>query len=321
MAISPSGRLLAIDFTKGEQRTIIVQDLVARKAIAGIKVGEVKVRQMEWAGDDHLLITSSATSGILGTLSSRAEWYLASDLNIPAKRFTPLLADLPDMSGANVIFDFPTVRTIAGKTTVFVSGVHFDADSSGASLYRIALDTDRSNLVAVGDTLARNFVIGVDGKVLAEDEYNPIANTWGVKVFPNGVPKEVQDRKVGIEGPGLDGLGRDGRSILIEDHEGGVDTLRELSPDGAALSDPLPVEHWDDLIRDPATDRLIGTVALVGDELRYNYFDPKGRKATHYEDMTVDVQPDPKRSQRPGGVGRGRGGVSRRPGEPGFQLR
>jgi propane monooxygenase small subunit len=27
----------------------------------------------------------------------------------------------------------------------------------------------------------------------------------------------------------------------------------------------------------------------------YNYFEPKGRKATHYEDMTVDVQPDPKR--------------------------
>jgi propane monooxygenase small subunit len=31
------------------------------------------------------------------------------------------------------------------------------------------------------------------------------------------------------------------------------------------------------------------------DSRRYNYFDPKGRKASHYEDMTVDVQPDPKR--------------------------
>ena len=27
--------------------------------------------------------------------------------------------------------------------------------------------------------------------------------------------------------------------------------------------------------------------------VKYNYFEPKGRKATHYEDMTVDVQPDP----------------------------
>ena len=31
------------------------------------------------------------------------------------------------------------------------------------------------------------------------------------------------------------------------------------------------------------------------DSRRYNYFEPKGRKATHYEDMTVDVQPDPER--------------------------
>ena len=31
------------------------------------------------------------------------------------------------------------------------------------------------------------------------------------------------------------------------------------------------------------------------DSRKYNYFEPKGRKATHYEDMTVDVQPDPER--------------------------
>jgi len=31
------------------------------------------------------------------------------------------------------------------------------------------------------------------------------------------------------------------------------------------------------------------------DSRRYNYFEPKGRKATLYEDVTVDVQPDPAR--------------------------
>jgi propane monooxygenase small subunit len=39
-----------------------------------------------------------------------------------------------------------------------------------------------------------------------------------------------------------------------------------------------------------------GAATFAGsDSRKYNYFDPKGRKATHYEDMTVDVQPDPKR--------------------------
>jgi propane monooxygenase small subunit len=31
------------------------------------------------------------------------------------------------------------------------------------------------------------------------------------------------------------------------------------------------------------------------DSRRYRYFDPKGKRASHYEDMTVDVQPDPER--------------------------
>jgi propane monooxygenase small subunit len=31
------------------------------------------------------------------------------------------------------------------------------------------------------------------------------------------------------------------------------------------------------------------------DSRAYNYFTPKGRRATHYEDVTVDVQPDPER--------------------------
>lgn len=39
-----------------------------------------------------------------------------------------------------------------------------------------------------------------------------------------------------------------------------------------------------------------GAATFAGSESRrYNYFDPKGKRATHYEDVTVDVQPDPER--------------------------
>ena len=68
-------------------------------------------------------------------MSARAEWFVASDLNIPAKRFTSLLGDLPDMSGANVIYGYPVVRRIGGGTTVFVTGVHFAYEGGGTSLY------------------------------------------------------------------------------------------------------------------------------------------------------------------------------------------
>lgn len=39
-----------------------------------------------------------------------------------------------------------------------------------------------------------------------------------------------------------------------------------------------------------------GSKTFAGsDSRKYNYFEPKGRKATLYEDVTVDVQPDPSR--------------------------
>ncbi|QHI97530.1 toluene hydroxylase [Xylophilus rhododendri] len=44
------------------------------------------------------------------------------------------------------------------------------------------------------------------------------------------------------------------------------------------------------------TSGAAGAAKFAGsDSRKYNYFTPKGRKATHYEDMTLDVQPDPKR--------------------------
>ena len=46
----------------------------------------------------------------------------------------------------------------------------------------------------------------------------------------------------------------------------------------------------------PNKSGAAGSATFPGsDSRKYNYFEPKGRKATHYEDMTVDVQPDPER--------------------------
>jgi propane monooxygenase small subunit len=47
------------------------------------------------------------------------------------------------------------------------------------------------------------------------------------------------------------------------------------------------------------------------DARRYNYYTPAGRKQTHYEDVTVEVQPDPRHYLSQGwlyGFSDGRGG-------------
>ncbi|MEO1680396.1 MAG: aromatic/alkene monooxygenase hydroxylase subunit beta [Pseudomonadota bacterium] len=51
----------------------------------------------------------------------------------------------------------------------------------------------------------------------------------------------------------------------------------------------------------PAISSSVGSgaagaaVFADSDSRKYRYFEPRGRRATHYEDVTVDVQPDPER--------------------------
>jgi len=62
------------------------------------------------------------------------------------------------------------------------------------------------------------------------------------------------------------------------------------------MADPTTVA---DLSTGPAihvTNADAGATTFSGSDSRnYNYFTPKGRHASVYEDVTVDVQPDPKR--------------------------
>lgn len=46
----------------------------------------------------------------------------------------------------------------------------------------------------------------------------------------------------------------------------------------------------------PVKSGAAGAATFAGsDSRKFNYYEPKGRKATHYEDVTLDVQPDPER--------------------------
>jgi propane 2-monooxygenase small subunit len=52
----------------------------------------------------------------------------------------------------------------------------------------------------------------------------------------------------------------------------------------------------EDVMQSDQKSGAAGAAEFPGsDSRKFNYFDPKGRKATHYEDMTLDVQPDPER--------------------------
>ncbi len=50
MRISPDGDRIAYAITDGERRTLIIKNLATGAVIAGLNLGEQKIRNIQWAG-------------------------------------------------------------------------------------------------------------------------------------------------------------------------------------------------------------------------------------------------------------------------------
>jgi dipeptidyl aminopeptidase/acylaminoacyl peptidase len=280
IAISPSGRLLAIAFVKDEQRTIVVEDLALKKPVNGVRLGATKLRGLEWAGDNHLILLSSFTGGSIDVMVDKTEWWVATDFNLATKKVAPLLSDAN--LAMNVVEGMPIVRQIDGKLYLLAQGIYFGGrvdEAAGVrirhselAMFKIDLDGDRSSLMSDDGTAVNGYVVDANGAPAAESTYDAVARQWTLKVWHDRQWRTAQTRTAAIETPELLGLGRDGHSILVRGLDDKVNEMREISADGATVSDPLPGPQTGSLIHDPATHRLLGVATLNGDELEYNFY-------------------------------------------------
>lgn len=278
IAISPKGDLLAMVVTNGEQRKIAIENLTTSKIVTGLAAGAVKIRDITWAGEDHLIITKSSTTTVSGVLSDRAEWFTADDFNVARQKLTPLLGDV-DFAG-NMVAGLPVVRILDGKPVIFETGLRFVGDDAMRTLFRIDLTSDRSQAVMDADQdTADSYLVSADGHPLALTEYDAVTKQWNLKVWRSGTWRLAQTTTAAIETPEVEGLGRDGQTVLISQLENHETTLRELSPNSGTLSDPLPGPNDGEPIEDPVTHQLIGVVALDGDVLQYTFYKPADQAA------------------------------------------
>src|SRR5688572_18068337 len=60
--LSPNGKRLALVRTEGNERVIAILSLTDGKVVAGTRAGQEKLRGIEWADDDRLMIFRSTTA-------------------------------------------------------------------------------------------------------------------------------------------------------------------------------------------------------------------------------------------------------------------
>lgn len=274
-AMSPDGERFAVITTTGEARQIVVKEIATGKANV-INAGAAKVRDLDWASPQHLLITASVTATIANVIAPRQEYTTVVLYDVVANRQTRLMHDAK--SSLNIVLDTPFRRMVDGKPAVFVQGVRFDSTGRGrVALYRIDLKSGSSKVVHEGFPNTEQWLVGGDGQPAAASVFDHTTGTWTLKVKVAGGWKDAMRSEGYLDRPSLAGLGRDGRSILLFDEVDDERVLRELNADGT-FSEAIATKGGDQLLFDPGGHHLIGSRSLVGDEFRYDFLGPADQK-------------------------------------------
>ncbi|WP_372784118.1 alpha/beta hydrolase family protein [Phenylobacterium sp.] len=275
--ISPDGRQIALLRTNGELRQIAIETLADGKTPHVLGIGDAKIRALQWVGPDHLILTTSKTTTIQDTGAPRAEYFLIFDYSLKTRKLYPLLRDVP--RSLPTVFGPPMARMLDGKPNLFVEGIQFNDSGQGMySLFRIDLEKERAGLVEMGTLASRGWLVDANGYPIAQTTYDDRSGRWSLKVKAGPGWREGRSVEHTLETPALEGLGRDGHTILMREMMDGRAQVREVGLDGA-WGPPLDIADDDSAIFDPAAHNLIGYHALIGEEQRYNFLEPQDQTA------------------------------------------
>lgn len=271
--LSPSGSMIAYSLTDGENRAIVIRQVSDGKVLGGLRAGDTKVRDIRWAGDEFLLVTQSQTAMIVDIAGPKREYQITVVYDLATGKQRGLMERAEN--AMNVVQGIPSVRMVDGERVAIVEGVHFVNNIGRLGLFRVNLRTGGTRLIEPGFQYTDDWVAGPYGEALAQSEYEQRTGEWRLRFHQGSSWKVAVSSTFLIEGAYISGLGRDKQSVLvIDDGDNENPLVRELTP-GQSEPRTVPIEAFDELIRDPASDSLIGWVRLTGDVLGYHFFNPQ----------------------------------------------
>lgn len=206
--LSPSGKRMALVTVVGEDRRLAILDPGQGTLIAQIGVGLAKVRDLVWAGEGHLIITTGVTEDFG---AGKREVYVGQLYDVEQKRLRRVMDGIASVSP--LFWGYPITRNGAEGPEAYVRSWNF-ADSR-PYLYRINLTTGRGR-VAVGLSPDHEaLVLDKDGEPLAEAVYNEAKKRWALNLRAGSTWREVWAVEAPLDSPALLGVGRNGRSVVV----------------------------------------------------------------------------------------------------------
>src|ERR1700729_332891 len=90
VALSPDGSRIAFVRTTQNMRVVAVVSIADHKTLGGLRVGEEKLRSLEWADDSHLMIVTSVTALPFGLRGMDQEWRLLQVYDVDKHKSIPV---------------------------------------------------------------------------------------------------------------------------------------------------------------------------------------------------------------------------------------
>ncbi len=273
--LSPSGDRLAYVAVNGEARQLFVRTVGGGALFVG-NVGTSKIRAMEWAGEDYVLIEISATLKIGRRTvykwdeQNRAELTELTVVNVNSHHTYQMF--FKDNDRIFLVGSLFNTRFVDGKWVDFVEVIGPGATDH---IDRVDLETGKYSALP-GDVSDFNFLTDAAGKILARVKYDEHTQRLSVYSTPHD-RDPVVSRLSPMGEVAFLGRGRTEGTILISEDGAEKDTIDEypLEPNArpTRLFDGLEVET---LFHDPITHTLIGAELSRGKGL--SLFDPNLQK-------------------------------------------
>ncbi len=273
-ALSPDGSKIAFVRTTQDLRVLAVVDVNEEKFVAGLRVGDVKVRSVEWADDDNLLVTTASSSMPIDLSGERREWHLMAVYNLKAKKMYGLLNHVRGGTQTmNTVFGAPVIQRQGNDTLLFLHGIYI-TDKTESALFRINLTNDTETLIKQGSDVTNEWLVDDTGAIVAEQDYTERDRRWAIRLFRDGHVQQTVSGIAAIDAPEMLGLSAAGDAIVVAQSEAGGITWKALSiKDGSWGPGIAENESLTNLVYKHGSWRMIGS-AFVGDSTQYHFVDP-----------------------------------------------
>jgi len=273
LSLSPDGKRFAVVRTRDDERNLYLFDLSSGQALGGARLGDTKLRSVEWLDDDHLLAEVSSTSlPPLGFTGSLREWTQLFNYDLIKHKLSPISFNVADRRTFNVAAGVPAVRDVQGVTTLFVPGLYV-TDRTLPALFSYEVATGRMRLIREGSETGTQWLIDDTGRVAGEYVYNDREKAWTLSLYGGTHPRMVASGKASLDIPSIVGFDSNGQSIVMRLLENGDWVWRPVSLRDGSMGAPLGNgATFRDAIRDRTTGRIIGGVHGYN-EVRHVFFD------------------------------------------------